>query len=129
SLEPPAEVAAAFADVVAAQRDREQAINQAHSYAGQTIAEAHAVAQQIRHAARADGDRRIRAARGEADRFERLRIEYERSPELTARRMYWESLAAVLPRLRAKLLLDGGETIDVTVVGSGGDPAQEVSRP
>jgi membrane protease subunit HflK len=122
SLEPPGEVAAAFADVVAAQREREQAINQAHSYASQTIADARAMAQRTVDAARGDSERRVREATGEAARFDQLLAEYQRSPALTARRIYWETISDVLSRLRSKLLIDRGQQLDLSVFGASPGP-------
>jgi membrane protease subunit HflK len=117
SLEPPLEVADAFAQVVTAQRTREQTMNQAHSYASRTVSEAQATAQRLVDQARADQDRKVREATGEANRFEQVLAEYRRSPQLTAQRIYLEGMSEILPRLRAKLLLDDGQQLDVSVFG------------
>jgi membrane protease subunit HflK len=128
-LEPPPEVAGAFADVVAAQREREQTINEARSAAGGTIAQARATAQRTLDAARGESERRTHEAAGEAERFERMLAEYRRSPALTASRLYWDAMSEILPRLRAKLLVDRGQPLDLSVFGAEPVKAKEPSRP
>jgi membrane protease subunit HflK len=126
-LEPPPEVAGAFADVVAAQREREQTINEARSGASGAIAQARATAQRTVDGARAESERRTREAAGEAERFERMLAEYQRSPALTASRLYWDAMSEILPRLRAKLLVDRGQPLDLSVFGT--DPAESREQP
>lgn len=118
SVEPPPEVADAFAAVVSAQRERDQTINQANSYADQIAAQAKANAQKLVDEAQGASERMVRNAAGNADRFQRLLAEYRRSPQLTAWRLYQEALADILPRLRSKLIVDQGQQIDLTVFES-----------
>ena len=115
SVEPPPEVADAFAAVVSAQRERDQTINQANSYADQQAAQAKATAQRLVNEAQGASEGVVKNASGNADRFQRLLVEYRRSPQLTAWRLYQEALAEILPRLRSKLLVDHGQQIDLTV--------------
>lgn len=129
SVEPPLEVAAAFADVVAAQRERERTINQAHSYSSQTVTQAGGAAQRLIDQARADRERKVREATGEATRFEQLLAEYRRSPALTGRRIYWEAMSEILPRLRAKLLVDRGQQLDLSVYGQEQNRVPEKQKP
>jgi modulator of FtsH protease HflK len=115
SVEPPPEVAEAFAAVVAAQRERDQLVNQAKSYADRTAAEGEANAARLVHEARGASDRVVQEATGQADRFDRFLAEFRRSPQLTAWRLYQETLGDVLPRLRSKLVVDHGQQIDLTL--------------
>ncbi len=115
SIEPPPEVADAFAAVVSAQRERDQTMNQANSYADQTAAQAKANAQKLIDETQGISELVVRTAAGNADRFQRLLAEYRRSPQLTAWRMYQEALADILPRLRSKLIVDQGQPIDLTI--------------
>jgi membrane protease subunit HflK len=116
AVEPPAEVAEAFDKVVGALRQREQQINEADSYRRRTLAQAQADAQRIRDEARSYHDRRVRGAEGEAERFDRLLAEYTQSPDLTARRLYLETMAETLPRFRSKLIVGSGSEIDLSII-------------
>lgn len=116
SIEPPAEVADAFDKVVSAQREREQAVNRARSFSNKTLAEARGASQRIIDQGSADRDRSIRRAQGEAARFESLLTEYRQSPALTANRFYLEAMAETLPKLRAKLIVDSGSEVDLSLI-------------
>ena len=116
AIEPPAEVADAFDKVTKAQREREQAINQAHSFANKTLAQATGDAQQLVDLGRADRDRNVLEAKGETERFERLLAEYARAPQLTAARLYLETVGDVLPKLRSKLIMASGGDVDLSIL-------------
>lgn len=116
AVEPPAEVAEAFDKVVGALRQREQQINEADSYKRRTLAQAQADAQRIRDEGHSARDRRVREAEGEAERFNSLLAEYIQSPDLTARRLYLETMAETLPRFRSKLIVDSGSEIDLSII-------------
>jgi membrane protease subunit HflK len=118
SVEPPPEVADAFAAVVAAQRERDQTVNQANSYADQVAAQSKADAQKLIDGARGASDQSVRSAIGESDRFLRLLAEYRRSPELTGFRLYQEAMGEILPRLKTKLIVDQGQAIDLSIFGT-----------
>jgi membrane protease subunit HflK len=126
SIEPPPEVAESFAAVVSAQRERDQAVNRAHSYADQTAAQAKADAQKQVDQALSESEQVVRLAQGNADRFGKLYAEYGRAPQLTAWRLYQEMLVDVLPRLRAKLIIDKGQPIDLTLFAT--DPPGNETR-
>ncbi len=116
SIEPPPEVAEAFERVTSALRQREQAINEAHSYAARTNAETQGAAQGELDQAKACRDRISGQAQGEAERFGSLLTEYRRQPSLTSTRLYLETLAEVLPRLKSKLFLDDSAEVDLSIL-------------
>ncbi|HEY5721807.1 MAG TPA: FtsH protease activity modulator HflK [Allosphingosinicella sp.] len=72
--DPPAAVNNAFKEVSAAQQDAQSYINQARAYALQQTAR----------------------AQGEAAAFDKVYAEYKLAPEVTRRRMYYETMEAVL---------------------------------
>ncbi|HEU4961147.1 MAG TPA: protease modulator HflK [Sphingomonas sp.] len=74
--DPPSQVNDAFKDVTAAQRDAVAAKNNAQAYAQQVIAQ----------------------AEGEAGQFDRLYEQYKLAPEVTKRRMYYETMENILAR-------------------------------
>jgi membrane protease subunit HflK len=97
--DPPAQVNDAFKNVTAAQRDAVAAKNTAQGYARQAVAQ----------------------AEGEAAQFDRLYQQYKLAPEVTKRRMYYETMENVLrrtdkvvvdaPGVLPYLKLQGGRTL------------------
>ncbi len=116
SVDPPPEVAEAFDNVISALRERDRQINLARGYADQTLAQTQADAQRLRDQAQGYRDRRTREAQGEAERFEKLLVQYQRSPALTAQRLYLETIADTLPKLRAKLIMDPEVEMDLSII-------------
>jgi membrane protease subunit HflK len=116
SVAPPPEVAEAFDNVISALRERDRQVNLARGYADRMFAQAQGDAQRLRDEGRAVCDRRVREAQGEADRFEKLLAEYQRSPALTARRLYLETMAETLPKFRAKLIVDSETELDLSII-------------
>jgi len=97
--DPPEEVVEAFKDVSAAQQDADAATNRANAYAQQILAQ----------------------AQGEATAFDKIYEQYKLAPEVTRRRLYYETMESVLSKT------------DKTVVESGGGvtpylPLPEVRR-
>lgn len=71
---PPSQVMDAFKDVTSAQQDAQSAINKARGYAQQVVA----------------------LAQGQAGAFDRVYAQYKLAPEVTRRRMYYETMESVL---------------------------------
>ena len=51
---------------------------------------------------------RLRQAEGESRRFDALRQEYEKAPDVTRQRLYYETMEEILAAARDKTLLDSG---------------------
>ena len=49
---------------------------------------------------------RVNNAEGDAKRFEALYEEYRKAPAVTRKRIYLETLAQVLPKLKRKVVVD-----------------------
>ena len=107
TVSPPVPVLEAFNDVTRAKKDNERLIENARSYANEVLPQARAEANEGVMQARSAADERVRRARGEAQRFESLRAEFERAPELTRRRLYLETLERVLDRADVVVIEDG----------------------
>jgi membrane protease subunit HflK len=73
---PPQQVMDAFKDVTSAQQDAQSNINRARGYAQQVMA----------------------IAQGEAGAFDRVYAQYKLAPEVTRRRMYYDTMEAVLSK-------------------------------
>lgn len=120
---PPVEVAADFAEAQAAESRREDRINVARTYESVQLATAASRGEAMREAARAGASRELLTARADADRFLALLREVRRSRDLTVRRLYVETVQSLLQRVRRKLILPPGDSIDLTVLGLRGQPA------
>jgi membrane protease subunit HflK len=75
--DPPAEVNDAFKEVTAAQQDAKSSINQANAYALQLTAK----------------------SQGDAAAFDKIYAQYKLAPEVTRRRMYYETMEQVLSKV------------------------------
>jgi len=122
---PPGEVEADFAAAQSAESQRERRINEARSYAETTATTARSRAQAILEAAHAAAERRTLTTSAQAERFCVLLAEAQRARSLTIRRIYIESLQALLDRVKAKIVLPPGDSVDLTVLGSQDEPARK----
>jgi membrane protease subunit HflK len=108
-VQAPPQVRQAFDDVLAASQDRSRKVNEAQGHENEVIPRARGEAAEILAAAEAFRDTRIAQARGEADRFLALLAEYEKAPAVTRKRLYLETMEAVLPDVE-KLIAPPGAT-------------------
>ncbi|KAB7644964.1 FtsH protease activity modulator HflK [Polymorphobacter fuscus] len=84
--DPPAAVDDAFKDVSAAQQDAQQYLNQSRAYAQQLLA----------------------SAQGAAAAFEAVYAQYKLAPEVTRKRMYFETMESVLSKVDKTVVETGG---------------------
>jgi membrane protease subunit HflK len=94
--QPPEEVQGAFEDAIKAREDEQRYRNQAEAYALDILPKARGDAARLREAAMAYRDKVVANAEGEASRFTQTRLEYEKAPEITRKRMYIETMEYVL---------------------------------
>jgi membrane protease subunit HflK len=125
---PPYEVEADFAAAQSAESERDRRINDARSYAETTETTARAEAQALLENAHALAQRRLLLAQASAERFTLLMAEAQRARKLTIRRLYIESLQAMLDRVKRKIVLPPGDSLDVTVLGSKEEPAPQPGK-
>ena len=102
---PPAEVKAAYDDVIKAREDQERLVNEAQSYANGIVPEARGKAQRMIEEALAYREQVVAEAQGETRRFEALLTEYQKAPEVTRQRLYLDSVQQVMTR-SSKVLVD-----------------------
>jgi len=86
--DPPEAVNKAFKEVSAAQQDAQSYMNQARAYALQLTAK----------------------AQGEAAQFDKVYEQYRQAPEVTRRRMYYETMEQVLSKVDKTIVETGGVT-------------------
>lgn len=97
-IDPPAAVIDAFNDVQRARADQERARNEAEAYRNDVLPRAHGEAAHIIQEAEAYREQVIDLARGEAESFQAVAAAYEKHKDVTARRLYLESVDEVLKR-------------------------------
>ena len=108
--EPPtAEVALAFKEVETAKQGKETAINNANKYRNEQIPAAQADADRIVQAAEAKKAARIAEAEGEVAKFNKVYEEYQKYPQVTKKRMFYETMEDILPDLEV-VISDGNVT-------------------
>ncbi|HRD78208.1 MAG TPA: FtsH protease activity modulator HflK [Hyphomicrobiaceae bacterium] len=102
---PPAQVADAFLDVQAARADRDRLQNEAEAYKNRIIPEAEGEAKRIEKEADAFREQTIAEAIGQTKRFLSVYEEYRKSPDVTRRRIYLETMERILSG-SDKIILD-----------------------
>jgi membrane protease subunit HflK len=105
-VNPPDPVKDAFNAVNQAQQEKETLINQARSEYNKIIPKARGQAEETIQKAEGYAAERVNNALGEAARFNAFYKEYVKSPEVTKRRIYLETLSDVLPKLGHKIITD-----------------------
>jgi len=103
--DPPAQVIDAFRDVQAARADRERAQNEAEAYRNDIVPRARGEAQRLLQQAEAYKQEVVANAQGEAARFTSVYNEYKVAKDVTARRLYLESMEQIL-RGTNKVIID-----------------------
>ncbi len=107
---PPREVADAFEEVQRAEQDEDRFVEEANQYANQKLGQARGQAAQIREEASAYKDKVVNEAQGEAQRFVSIYNEYANAPDVTRRRIFLETMEAVLKNSN-KIILDNKEGV------------------
>lgn len=105
---PPPEVSEAFNDVTNARENKNRFINQAEAYRNELLPKARGEAAAMLNAANAYAAMRTQKAEGDAAKFEAMRLEYEKAPQVTKQRLYYEAMEAILGSATDKILLDAG---------------------
>ncbi|HYN02952.1 MAG TPA: FtsH protease activity modulator HflK, partial [Vicinamibacteria bacterium] len=105
-VNPPDPVRPAFNEVNQAIQERERAINEAWAEYNQAVPKAKGEAEQAVRAAEGYALERENHALGDALRFESIFEEYRKAPEVTRKRIYLETMGALLPKLGRKVIVD-----------------------
>lgn len=95
-VDPPQPVVDAFNDVQRARQEKEQLKNQAEAYRNDIIPRARGEAEKLRQAAFAYKQEVINRAKGDAERFESIYAAYSEAKDVTAKRIYLETLEEIL---------------------------------
>jgi membrane protease subunit HflK len=103
---PPDQVRPAFNEVNEAGQEKERMINVARAEFNAVIPRARGEALQTIQQAEGYATDRVNRARGDAELFKALLAAYSRAPEVTRRRIYLETMLAVYPNVKQKIILD-----------------------
>ena len=110
--EPPAQVKAAFDDVIEAKEDKDRYVNEAQAYANGIIPEARGQAQRVIEEANAYREKVVAEADGEAQRFEKLLAEYKKAPNVTRERLYLDAVESVMSNSTKVMMgVEGGNSM------------------
>ncbi len=101
----PQQVQDAFADAVKAREDEQRLKNEAEAYSNDVIPKARGSAARILEEASAYKEQVIAEAEGETSRFLSILKEYRKAPEVTRKRLYIDTMEAVLHK-SSKVLVD-----------------------
>lgn len=106
--DPPKQVVDAFNEVQRAKADMERFKNEAEAYRNEILPKARGEASQLLQNAQAYKEAVVNKAQGEADRFNSVYNAYKEGKNVTARRMYLETMENVLEKSQ-KIILDQGK--------------------
>ena len=105
-VNPPDPVKPSWDEVNQAQQQRDRMINEAQAEYNKVIPRAAGEAQQAVLEAEGYSLDRVNRAEGESARFQSVQEAYQRSPNVTRRRLHLETMGRVMPRMGSKLFLD-----------------------
>jgi len=125
-VQPPQAVRKAFDDVLAASQDRNRAVNEAEGYANEVVPRARGEASELIARSQGYRDAKIADATGEASRFLAIASEYAKAPAITRKRLYLETMEAVLPDTE-KLIVEPGTASVLPYLPFG--PGSEKAKP
>ena len=110
--DPPAQVIDAFRDVQAARADMERQRNEAEAYANDIIPRARGEAEQILQSAEGYRQKVIADSEGKAARFLSIQTEYAKAPQVTKKRIFYETMEDVFSDMD-KVIIDkaGGDSV------------------
>ena len=107
-----------------------RAINQSKGYENEVLPRARAEAIELTESALAYRDSKIAESRGEAERFNALLAAYQAAPEVTRKRLYLETMEAVLPNVETVVVEEGtSQVLPFLPIGSNAAPPWPENRP
>src|SRR5262249_28362193 len=107
--DPPGDVLGAFRDVQTARADKERNINEANTYRNQVVPRAKGEAASIVQRSEGYKATTIARAKGDAQRFDQVYQQYNKARDITAERLYIETIEEVLRNV-TKVMVDKNGT-------------------
>ena len=106
NVTPPSGVQAAFEDVNMAMQDRERLINEGQQAYNEQIPRTRGDAERMILVAQGYATERVNKARGDIARFNSVLAEYQRAPDVTRQRLYYEMIEEVFKGEEGTSLID-----------------------
>jgi membrane protease subunit HflK len=106
NVTPPAGVQAAFEDVNMAMQDRERLINEGQQTYNEQIPRTRGEAERMVLVAQGYATERVNRALGDVARFNSVLTEYQRAPQVTRQRLYFEMVEEVFRNEEGTRLID-----------------------
>ena len=106
NVNPPRQVESSFNEVNKAQQDRENMINIANGDYNKVVPKAKGEAEQTIGTAEGYRFKRVNEAEGDAAAFASVLEQYAKAPEITRTRIYYETMAVVVPQMGPKIIVD-----------------------
>jgi modulator of FtsH protease HflK len=104
-VDPPGPVIDAFRDVQSAKIDQQRLVNEAEAYRNDIVPRAHGDASRVGQEAQAYKAQVALQAQGDAARFQSVYQSYQASQDVTARRLYIETMESILKNTN-KVVID-----------------------
>jgi membrane protease subunit HflK len=134
-VDPPGQVIDSFRDVQSAKIDLNRLVNEAQAYRNDVVPRAHGDASRVVQEAEAYRQQVVRQADGEASRFLSVYQSYKAAEDITARRLYIETIESILKNTN-KVILDKAATssgvlpyLPLTELGVPARPASPSATP
>jgi modulator of FtsH protease HflK len=105
-VHPPPTVQRSFDEVSRAQQEKQQMINVAEGEYNKVVPRASGEATQKISEAEGYAVKRINEAEGNVASFKAMLEQYEKAPDVTRQRLYFETMSEVIPNLGNKIILD-----------------------
>lgn len=105
-VNPPHPVQPSFNEVNEAQQEREKMINVANGEYNKVIPRAKGVAEQKIQAAEGYALKRVNESMGDVARFNLIFEQYAKAPDVTKKRLYFETMKNVVPKMGKKIIMD-----------------------
>jgi len=105
-VNPPDPVKPAFNEVNEAKQEKERMVNEAWESYNKVVPKARGEAEKTIRQAEGYALNRVNRAKGDANKFLAIWKEYNRSKDVTRRRLYLETLNEVLPKIGRKYVVD-----------------------
>ena len=106
-VDPPHPVIDSFSDVQSAKIDQQRLVNEAESYRNDVVPRAHGDASRIAQESQAYKAQVVLQAQGDAARFQSVYQSYKASQDVTAQRLYIETMESILKSTN-KVVIDRG---------------------
>lgn len=122
NVTPPDKVQPAFNEINIAKQEKEQLINQALGHYNKIMPEAQGKADRVLSEAEAYAVDVVNRSKGDAEKFRQMLVAYHKSPSLTRKRMYLETMSEVMSRMEHFTIVDA-KIKGILPVWSGSDSA------